>query len=82
MTKEDVLWVAFKVLGLYFIVKGLTTLSSFAFALLSGMSIRGMGGMMSLSGLLPVAVGVYLLLDGRVVLKLAADGRRASSAEA
>lgn len=75
MTRDDALWVAFKVLGLYFIVQGLTSMSGFAMALVSGTSFRGMGGMVTLSGLLPVAVGAYLLLDGRGVLKLATSGR-------
>lgn len=72
MTKEDILWVAFKVLGLYFIVKGLTGMSGYALAFTSGMPIRGSIGSMAVSGLVPMAVGAYLLLDGRAVLKLAA----------
>ena len=69
MTKEDILWVAIKVFGLYLIVQGVASIGAFIVAKMTGMDISGSGGTMVLSALVPVAIGLYLL--GAAVLAFA-----------
>jgi len=71
MTKEDVLWVAIKVFGLYLIVQGVASIGAFVIARMSSMSISGSGGTLVLSTLVPLVIGVYLLADGAAVLSFA-----------
>lgn len=71
MTKEDILWVAIKVFGLYLIVQGVASIGAFIVAKMTGMDISGSGGTMVLSALVPVAIGLYLLVDGAAVLAFA-----------
>lgn len=75
MSRDDLLWVALKVVGLYYAAQGLMAALNFA-----AMALASAGGpplsMWLTSAVVPLAIGLYLLLDGGAILRLVIRGGR------
>lgn len=71
MNREDLLWVAIKLAGVYYTAHGLMAGLNFLAAIAGNRGVPGILSLGLVSALVPLLIGLYLLMDGSVVVKVA-----------
>jgi len=74
MTREDLLWVAIKIAGVYYAAHGLMAAINFIASSFQRVGVGPASTMWLVSTAMQLAIGAYLLLDGAAVMKLASRG--------